>query len=224
MATLHIHVDESGEFNFSATGCRYYIFTAAWTYDPLPLASALSSLRHNIIKAGHGSHLSAFHACEDPNPRRDLVINTLLRHTNWDFASIVVDKPCVNPAIREPKKFYPKFLAMVLRFIFRGRIRQGTDKVLIYADTLPFQNKKQTTEIEIAIKSSCRNDLPPTIAFEVCNHRRESNYWLQIADYCSWSVCRKWEHGHTASYDQLKMRLASPEIAPMSRGDGTRYY
>jgi hypothetical protein len=224
MATLHIHVDESGEFNFSPTGSRYYIFTTAWTYNPVPLSAELTNLRYSIIKAGQGPRLSSFHACEDPDPRRELVIDTMLRHPEWNFASIVIEKRKVNPVVREPDVFYPKFLAMLLRFVFRGRIRPHTGKVIIYTDTLPFPNKKQTTAIEIAIKASCRKDLRPTISFEVCNHRRESNPWIQVADYCCWGVCRKWEHGRTEVYDRMKARLAATELDIMASGDGTTYY
>ena len=223
MPTLHVHVDESGEFNFSPGGTRYYIFAATWTYQPVPLSAELTNLRYSIVKAGHGPSLSGFHACEDPAPRRELVLAAMLRHEHWNFASIVVDKRRVNPTLREPETFYPKFLAMLLRFIFKGRVGVYTDKVLIYTDTLPI-NKKKLAAVEKTIKASCRADLRPTISFEVCNHRRESNPWIQVTDYCCWGVCKKWEHGNTDVYDRLKCRLAATEIDPMSRGDGTIYY
>jgi hypothetical protein len=223
MPTLHVHVDESGEFNFSPTGSRYYIFTAVWTYDPLPLSIELTNLRYSIIKAGQGPNLSAFHACDDPTPRRELAIDAMLRRLRWNFASIVIEKNKVNPAVREPDVFYPKFLAMVLRFVFRGRIGPRTGKVIVYTDSLPF-NKKSSKAVETAIKKSCHADLPRRIPFEVCNLRRESNPWIQVADYCCWSVCRKWEHGRTDMYERFKHKLAATEIAPMSHGDGTCYY
>ena len=166
--------------------------------------------------------MSAFHASEDPQPRRDLVIGVLLNHKTWNFASIVVDKPRVNPSLYDPENFYPKFSAMVLRFVFRGRVRPGTSKVLVYTDTLPFE-KKRARAVEVAIKRSCHKDLSG-LPFQVFNHRRESNAWIQVADYCSWSVCRKWENGNLDAYNRLTVRLAATEIDPMSRGDGTVYY
>lgn len=223
--TLHIHLDESGDFNFSASGSRYYVFCLAWTYNPAPLASELTALRFALVKGGHASHghdLSAFHACDDPAPRRDLVMEALLNHKGWNWAAIVVDKPRVNPSLYEPEKFYPKFAAMVLRFVFKGRVRPGTSRVLIYTDTLPF-DKKRRLAVEIAIKSSCRADLPG-MPFQVCHHRRDSNAWIQVADYCCWSVFRKWENGNLVAYATLRARLAATEIDPMSRGDGTVYY
>ena len=166
--------------------------------------------------------MCAFHACDDPQPRRDLVINVLANHRTWNFASIVVDKPRVNPSLYDPMSFYPKFTAMVLRFVFKGRVRPGASGVLIYTDTLPFQ-KKKALAVEVAIKGSCRRDLP-SLPFQICHHRRESNAWIQVADYCSWSVFRKWEHGNHNAYNLLRGRLAATEIDPMSRGDGTVYY
>lgn len=226
MSTLHVHVDESGDLNFAPTGTRYYVFAAAWTYNPSPLATDLTRLRFGLVKAGHFQHgqdLAAFHAREDPAPRRDAVIAALLAHAGWNFASIVVDKPKVNPVLYDPFVFYPKFLSMVLRFVFRGRLIGGTTRALIYTDTLPFP-KKQGLAVEVAIKRSCQADLPKGLPFSICHHRRESNAWIQVADYCCWSVCRKWEHGNPDAYDRLRSRLAATEIDPMSRGDGTVYY
>jgi hypothetical protein len=223
LLTLHIHLDESGDLNFSPAGTRYFVFTVAWTYDPAPLANELNALRFSLIKAGHGEHLSAFHACEDAQPRRNLVIPILVKHQNWNFAAIVVDKPRVNPSIYDPEMFYPKFASMVLRFVFRGRMHRKTPCVLIYTDTLPITGKKARAA-EAAIKSACRSSLPKGTVFHVLHHRRESNAWIQVADYCCWSVCRKWEHGDRIAYDQLRVRLAATEIDPMAHGDGTIYY
>jgi hypothetical protein len=87
MPAIHIHVDESGDFNFSPTGSRYYIFTTAWTYDPAPLADALTRLRFGLIKAGHlqaSQELASFHASDDPGPRRTQVLGALLTRTGWN--------------------------------------------------------------------------------------------------------------------------------------------
>lgn len=199
------------------------MFAAAWTYHPAPMAARLAELRFAQIKAGHGESLSSFHACEDSPWLRDRVISVLLRQAPWSFAAIVVEKSKVNPAIYDPQHFYPKFLTMVLRFILRGRVRPGTSQILIYTDTLPMAQKKQAKAVQVAIKASCQSE-QPSIPFHVLNHRRESNAWLQVADYCCWSVCRKWEHGNTDEYNRLRMKLAATEIDPMARGDGTRFY
>lgn len=223
MPTLHVHLDESGDLNFSPAGSRYYIFSCAWTYDPAPLANELNTLRFSMVKNGHGERLGGFHAREDAEPKRQQVLQVLAKYTNWSFASIVIEKRFVNPSLYEPETFYPKFSTMVLRFVFRGRVKPNTGAVLIYTDTLPFTGKRAKAA-EVAIKSACRCDLRAGLPFHVLHHRHESNAWIQVADYCCWAVCRKWEHGDTTAYDRLRARLAATEIAPMARGDGTIYY
>jgi len=223
LPTLHIHTDESGNFDFSPRGSRYYVFAAAWTYYPAAIASHLTALRFELIKNGFGESLASFHACEDPPPIRERVISAILMHYGWSFAAIVVEKAKVNPADYEPHSFYPKFLSMVLRFVMRGRVRPGTSQILIYTDTLPMAQKKHAQAVQVAIKKSCQTERPE-VPFHVLNHRRESNTWLQVADYCCWSVCRKWEHGNPDAYDRLKVRMAATEIDPLSRGCGFLYY
>jgi hypothetical protein len=112
---------------------------------------------------------------------------------------------------------------MVLRFVFKGRIKPNTTGVLIYTDTLPFSGNRAKAA-EVAIKAACRADLPAGLPFHVLHHRRESNAWIQVADYCCWSVCRKYEQGNRDKYDQIRARLAATEIDPTSQGDGTIYY
>ena len=224
MPTLHVHLDESGNFHFNSKGSRFYIFATAWTYNPLPLATDLHALRLNLIKssfARNGRDLDSFHASDDPAPRREVVLGVLLNHIDWNFASIVVEKAKVNPVLWVPEDFYPKFANMLLRFIFRGRLRRDTIRVLVYTDTLPLEGLKRGA-VEGAIKRACNRDL--NVPFESLHHRRESNAWLQVADYCAWAVCGKWEHNDPTAYIRLRPRLAARELEVTARGDGVRYY
>jgi hypothetical protein len=220
--TLHIHVDESGDLNFAKRGSRFYIFTAVWTYHPLPLGISLHNLRFGYIKSGVGAKLSRFHACEDQQAHRDAVVDLILSENTWWFASIVIEKRKVNPTIREPEIFYPQFLNSILRFIFRGNLKQGTTNVLVYTDSLPLKSEKEKKIASFTIEDVCKAELGE-IPFRLMHHASDSNSWLQIADYCSWSICRKWERGDVRTYSRLKARLQKTELDPMSLGR-TIYY
>jgi len=84
-------------------------------------------------------------------------------------------------------------------------------------------NKKESLAVNVTIKSECQQYLNG-VPFRVMHHTGDSNYWIQIADYCSWAINRKWEHGETEAYDLLRPRLAKPELALTDNGDGTEYY
>ncbi len=169
MPTLHVHMDESGDLNFAPKGSRHYVFAASWTYEPAPLANALTDLRYTLLRAGHD--LPAFHATSDRQGNRDAVVELLRRHEPWRFAGLIVEKCKVNPVLYEPSRFYPTFASMLFKFVFRGCMARGTDRVLIYTDTLPVKRNREA--VEKAIKLACGAELKPKgVQFHVYHHPR----------------------------------------------------
>jgi hypothetical protein len=222
MATLHVHIDESGNWSFTPKGSKFYVFAVAWTYDPQPLAQALTALRFQMVR--DGVNIDCFHAAEDRQATRDAVVGTALAHGNWNFASVVLDKRKINPVLREPHRFYPKFAGALLKFVLRGHLRHGTDRVLVFADTIPMPSNAKREGVVKAIKTTCAATLPNGTTHHVFSHRSTSNKWLQVVDYCCWGVARKWELGDDRTYKQLQPRLAATELDVTARGDGTTYY
>ena len=214
MSTLHLHLDESGNFNFKPTGSRFYVFTAAWTYDPAPLAQELTALRFSLLKQGHD--LNRFHAAPDRQVNRDAVVRVLASHDKWWFAAVVIEKRKVYPELREPHKFYPEFAGSVLKYVFHRYIAQGTDGVLVFTDTLPVKQFRDAAEK--AIKLTCRRELPDHIRLGSYHHPAARNCWIQVADYCSWAVFKKWEFGDVRTYEQLRGRLMEPELDALRAG------
>lgn len=79
------------------------MFSAAWTYDPAPLAHSLTTLRFSLLKLGHD--VFRFHATEDKQTNRNAVVRAMLDHDAWHFAAVVIEKAKVNPSIREAYRF-----------------------------------------------------------------------------------------------------------------------
>jgi len=223
LATLHLHLDESGDWTFNPKGSTYFVLTVAWTYNPKPLATDLTSLRYRLI--GQGMNIESFHASPDKQATRDLVVGTMLAHDDWRFAAVIIEKAKVNPVLREPHRFYPKFAGTLLKFVFRGSaLRLGTARVLVYADTIPMDTNKKREGVLKAMKTTCAAELHSSITHYVVSHCRESNTWLQVVDYCCWAVAKKWEKTDPRTYDQLRPRLQATEYDLTARGDQTAYY
>jgi hypothetical protein len=219
LATLHICIDEAGDFGFKPSGSKYLIFTAAWTYSPAALAASLSELRFALMKEGHD--LKAFHCSEDKQHHRDAVVTRMLHDADWHFASVVVEKRKINPALYGPDRFYLKFVTPLLRFVLRGCVEPGTDRLVICTDTIPVKNKRDA--ITKALKQTCAAELPAATT-RLYSHPRESNKWIQVADYCAWAVQRKWERSDTRTYAQLRHRMIKEELDICAHGDQTLYY
>lgn len=204
---------------FKPSGSRYYVLTAAWTYDPPGLAGDLNRLRFSLLKQGHDLH--RFHATEDKQVNRDAVVSALARHAGWSFAAVVIEKAKVYPDLRPPHRFYPRFAASVLRYVFRRHLQAGTSTVLVFTDTLPINKRREA--VEKSIKMACRHELQAETRFESYHHPSASNPWLQVADYCAWAIFRKWEQGDTRTYNLLRHHLAEPEVDAL-QGGAVRYY
>lgn len=100
-------------------------------------------------------------------------------------------------------------------------MKDGTTNVLVFTDKLPVHAKRDAAEK--AIKTTCRHELGAGIRFDSYHHQAASNCWIQVADYCSWAVFRKWEFGDRRTYDQLSPRLAEPELDALRAGAKTHY-
>ncbi len=135
MPTLHVRLDESGHLTFAPKKSRFYVFAAAWTYDPLPLAAALWAIRFGANKAG--DDICGFHANADPPPRRALVLQALNADKSWKYTAAVVEKNKVYKALYKPEVFYPRFANMPLRFILEHRLQPGTTQVMVYLGLMP---------------------------------------------------------------------------------------
>ncbi len=222
MPTLHIHFDESGDWNWHPRGSKYFIIAATWTLDPRPLALKLTTLRYNLIK--QGLSIEGFHAAPDKQATRDAVTATMLSDNSWHFGAVVMEKRKVNPSLRPPQRFYPKVAGTLLKFILSGSRAASASHVLIYTDTLPMNTRAKCEGTLKAIRSVCTTRLPTGIGYHVFSHCHQSNPWIQATDYCCWSVQRKWERADTRTYDTLTPRMLASELVITARGDQHTYY
>jgi Protein of unknown function (DUF3800) len=161
VGTLHVHLDESGDLNFSETGTRFYVFAVVWTYDPAPLAVDLAGLRFRLLKLGR--NIDRFHATDDDSGTRELVFERLGSHRGWHFTGIVVDKRKVPPGDRDKMwRFYSRFASVPLRLLLRSPWSRKAHKILIYTDSLPHEVHRESTAK--AIKRACRRELSGRMA------------------------------------------------------------
>jgi hypothetical protein len=212
MSTLHVHMDESGDLDFTSRGSTYYVFAVVWTYDPLPLALSLQQLRVTMLKEGQreSSQLEKFRASADSYAIRRRVTNAMLKLSSWKFSAAVIQKNKVTPKEYEyPGSFYSRFATVPLRFLFRSPIIEHAHNLLIYTDRFPQQCHRQFTEK--AIKKACHRELGESVPFHIYHHASSSNSWLQVADYLAYAVGRKWEHNNLDIYDLFRNRLAKVE-------------
>ncbi len=215
----YLFLDEGGNFDFSPTGTRYFILTSVATRRPFPAQASLDNYKHDCLEFGLDTEY--FH-CSDDNTRvRRKVFELIARHLDsLRIDCLIVEKPKIEPALRDDKRFYPEMLGYLLRDVIPREISNGVDEVIVITDTIPIQKKRQA--IEKAIKGALAKMLPVGMRYRILHHASRSHYGLQIADYCNWAVFRKWQKGEVEFYDLIKPAVKSE--FEIFRTETTLYY
>lgn len=214
----HIYADEAGNFDFSTKrgATRFFILTTV-TIDDHRIELDLLDLRRDL--AWSGIDLAReFHATEDKQLVRDRVFDVLSRH-DFRVDATVLEKAKAQPKIRETEELFYKYAWFYHMKYVAPKVVSRADDLLVTAATIEVKRKRK--DFNYAIKdvmeqtsraSLIRVNMWPA-AIDPC---------LQVADYCSWAIQRKWERGDTRSYELIKSKIRS-EYDLFARGT-TRYY
>lgn len=201
---LYIFLDEAGDFAFSEKGTRYFIVGSITAERPFPVYPDLTELKYDL--AEHGTDLEYFHASENAQAVRDRVFAIVQRHLDGiRIDATIVEKRKTGPALQMPEKFYPRMLGYHLELILRQYRLTDYTSVIVYTDQIPVQRNREA--IKKAVKQTLAKSLPEGVTFQVLHHDSKSNFQLQVADYCTWAVYRKW-----ARQDERSYRLIAPAV------------
>jgi len=203
--TQYIYLDEGGNFDFSATGTKYFTLTAVVKNRPFLIHNGLSNLKYDLYEEGIGQEY--FHASEDAQAIRNRVFGCISSHIDRvKVHSIIVEKRKAAPSLQKVERLYPQMLSILLKFILNPS-HQACGKVIVITDSLPVNKKKEA--IKKGIKQYLANSVPALEDYQVHHHASKSCFGLQIADYCNWAIWKKWDVGDTRSYDLIKPAIKS---------------
>lgn len=203
---LYIFLDEGGNLDFSPTGTRYFTLTSVCKFRPFNISQMLLRLKFDLIE--FGLNFEYFHCTKNNRHVRERVFTIIeSRIDEIRIDTLIVEKAKTGPALREPKKFYPKMLGYLLRYILKRTPLNRIDEVLVITDTLPIQKKRSA--VEKAIKITLRAMLPAGCKFRIMHHASKSTIGLQVADYCNWAIWKKWESGDDYFYKKIRKGIKS---------------
>jgi len=155
-----------------------------------------------------GTELEYFHASENAQPVRNQVFDAIKRNlAGVRVDALVAEKRKTGPALQSKEVFYPRMIGYLLKFVLSKHDLSLFKEVLIYTDAIPIRRKRKT--IEKIIKTTLASQLPPTARYRLIHHESKSNLDLQIADYCTWALYRKWNADDDRSCQHIRPIVAS---------------
>ena len=120
----YIFLDESGNFDFSVTGSRYFVLTGISMRRPFPVVGPLDAYRHECLEFGRG--LNSFHCAKDNRRVRGRVFDLIAAHLDdIRVDCLVVEKRKAALSLRQGSSLYPGMLGFLLRYVIREEIERG---------------------------------------------------------------------------------------------------
>ena len=202
----YIFLDESGNFDFSANGTRYFLLASVSMRRPFGVYAKLQDYKYDCIE--NGGDVEHFHCYADRKAVRDAVFGVIGAHLDkLRIDCLVVEKRKVRPPLQEDERLYRWSLGYLLRRVLSYEQDAGASDVMVITDTIPVNKKRKA--VEKGIHDSVVMKQLPGMKYRILHHQSRSHYGLQVADYCCWAIFRKWQRGESAWYDRIKPALRS---------------
>jgi len=215
----YVYADEAGCFAFTRNprASRFYIICTVEIGDP-NLGNQLLDLRRELIWADFPI-ADYFHAAEDKQTVRNEVFE-LIRKSDIKIGATILEKSKAQPHIKSSDaRFYKHGWYFHLSGIAPKLNLSQEDEVLFTTASIG------TKKGQIVFTDSVRDVLNQKIYHATwkthfCPSMADPG--LQIADYCTWAIQRKWERGDDRSYDLISHAI-NHEYETWQHGT-THYY
>ena len=209
-ACRYAFIDESGNLDFSENGTSFFLLTCVRMTRPFLLADELDAFRHRRLE--EGVNQVSFHCAKEGRSARGKVFELIARNLDEiKIDCLVLEKKHIDAHLSTPEKAYPWMLQNLMRTIMPYEDTEDESRTVIITDTVPVSRGKRKSVIR-KIRRGLAEFQSQTTKFHIYHHLSSSHYGLQIADYCSWAIFRKWEMGDTAWYNRIKPSIAKETV------------
>ncbi|TIM21539.1 MAG: DUF3800 domain-containing protein [Mesorhizobium sp.] len=201
MSRIFLFADEAGCFNFSKAQnvSRYYIVCTAILPD-CSIGIKLQELRRDL--AWQGAPLGDyFHATTDRQEVRNAVFE-VLANEKFTIQATIMEKSKAIPKVRVTED---RFYKIGWHFHFQNSsdaYLKAANEIMITVASIGTKKKRIAFEDSVrdVVKQKIRSD-----SWRVAFWPANTDPCLQIADYCTWAIQRKWESGgkDTRSYELI---------------------
>ncbi len=199
---VYIFLDESGNLDFGPRGTKYFVLTAVSMKRPFVMNQALDDYKYDCIESG--VDIDHFHCYNDSKRVRRIVFDLIMGDPDAiDIDCLVIEKSAIAAELQIATHFYPMMFGQVMNLAIQ-QIPQDIDsagEVVVISDTVPINKGRRAVEksVQTVLASAF-----PKVQHRILHHQSRSHYGLQIADYCSWSIFRKWAVGDSSWFDQIE--------------------
>lgn len=219
---LYIFMDESGNFDFSSKGTKYFVLTCISTTKPLRGRNKFLSLKYELL--AKGINQEHFHTTEDKQDVRNQVFLLFKELGDFEIDSVIAQKNKVNWSLYEDfdvkkkrvgfkfkmkkveERLYKQVSETLLQYVIRRYVKSlNIGKVIIVLSALFTKRKQEFVKKHLKAYFKESYGKIPYIYF----HQVKSDVNCQIADYCGWAVYVKWEKEELRPHNLISNKIKS---------------
>lgn len=203
MSKIYVFADEAGCFSFTRKPnvSRYYVVCTV-VMPSCSIGAKILELRRQLVWDGApvGDY---FHATTDKQEVRNKVFN-LIMDADFTVQATIMEKSKAQPQTRtSDEQFYKHGWYFHFRYSSEQYLDHEAELMITVAS---IGTKRQRINFEDAVRDVVKQKIRRrqwVAAFWPC----QTDPCLQLADYCTWAIQRKWERGDTRAYDLIKDRI-----------------
>jgi hypothetical protein len=201
-------MDESGDlgFDFKKRGTsRYFVVTLLFVpHEKGPIEKVVKKIHSQLAKK-HKKRIGTLHATDEKPVTRQRLLKAL---TEKDCAvmTIYLNKERVYSQLQDEKQILYNYVTnILLDRIYTKRIIDIDGPIELIAsrrETNRFFNENFCSYLKKQVATTHQKVLPIRIATP------QAEKGLQVVDFVSWAIFRKYEHGDDSYYNIIKQLIA----------------
>lgn len=205
MARIYVFADEAGDFAFKrGPNVSAYFILCTVMIPNCDVGEELLRLRREIAwnRESLGDY---FHATTDSIATREKIF-ALIQKTDIRIDATILEKSKAQPQTRTSDHVFYKYAWYYHFKHVASRILKNGDELQITVASIG------TKKGRIAFLSGLNDVLNQTTQ----RYKSVTSFWpaqadpcLQIADYCTWAIQRKWERGDEQFYNLIRNKIST---------------
>ncbi len=200
-----LFIDESGDFNFTSAGTKYFVMAGVLTENPLQSARPLQDLRYRLLAGG--INLSSFHAAPDLQGVRDLVFDKIASLSEIKAHVVFGKKEELHTSVKTMQEMHFHFTSALMRFYLeQAKVKESDQLIVVIDQSLP---TKSQAAFKASIKPIIKRDQKK---FHVHFQSMKADPNGQIADYIAWAKFKQLERGEHRPWELLARSIAPTEM------------
>jgi hypothetical protein len=205
MRRLYVFADEAGDFAFKrGPNISKYFIACSVTIESCEIGEKLLRLRREMAwqRRDLGDY---FHATSDSQATRDAVFS-LIANESLRIDATILEKSKALLWTRETNQTFYKYAWYYhFKHVASQIVKPGDELQVTIASIGTKKNRGEFLNAITEVLNQTANRCNAVTAFWPA----QADPCLQIADYCTWAIQRKWERQDSRSYDLIKSQIRS---------------